>query len=501
LEHDPSTVEFDAVVIGGGPAGSAIGRLLAGWGHSVLILTKLIDETRGLAESLPPSSRKPFASLGVLDAIDRAGFCRTTGNTVWWGSREGRVEHFGTPDGEPGFQVFRPELDRLLLESARDAGASVCVGATVRRVRLDGEVALVEYESAGLPARATCRFAIDCSGRAGLIARQGFRRYEPRYGMQAFIGVWNREGGWDLPDETHTVVETFEDGWEWSVPISRHTRHVVVMVDGTKTRLSRGPTLESTYRAELAKAKQLDALRSGAVLQHTWACDASLYSSSVYGDSNFLLVGDAGSFIDPLSSFGVKKALASASVGAVTVHTCLRHRDREALALQFFSALERQMFTSNLRRSREYAREACRRHPHPFWASRADVDVEEWSEEPDEDAAARSPDVQSAFRMLKESPALALVFAGGARLEKRALIRGREIVLEDAVALPGVRVAVRFFAGVDLLTLAEMAAHFRQVPDLFEAYCRSQPAVPLPDFLLGLSLLVAKGILTPRTQA
>ena len=152
--------------------------------------------------------------------------------------------------------------------------------------------------------------------------------------MQAFIGVWNRQGGWDLPDETHTVVETFENGWAWSVPISRTTRHLVAMVDGTTTRLERGPTLESTYRAELSKATQLDALRAGAVLQQVWVCDASLYSSSVYGDSNFLLVGDAGSFIDPLSSFGVKKALASASVGAVAVHTCLRHPDRESVALR-----------------------------------------------------------------------------------------------------------------------------------------------------------------------
>ena len=157
------------------------------------------------------------------------------------------------------------------------------------------------------------------------------------------------------------------------------------------------------------------------------------------------------------------------------------------------------MYASNLRRSREYAGEAYVRHPHPFWRSRADAEVEESSEELDEDAVRRSPDVQAAFQMLKDSPALALAFADHVRLEKRALIRGDEIVLEDAVALPGVGVAIRFFAGVDLLTLGEMAAHFRQVPDLFEAYCRCQPAVPLRDFLLCLSLLVAKGVLTPCT--
>jgi 2-polyprenyl-6-methoxyphenol hydroxylase-like FAD-dependent oxidoreductase len=110
-----SSPEFDVIVIGGGPAGAAAGRLLAAWGHSVLVLTKAIDEARGLAESLPPSTRKLLAAVGVLEAVEAAGFYRATGNTVWWGSAEGRVETFqraGVPmdatTAASGYQVFRP---------------------------------------------------------------------------------------------------------------------------------------------------------------------------------------------------------------------------------------------------------------------------------------------------------------------------------------------------------------------------------------------------------
>ena len=60
-----------------------------------------------------------------------------------------------------------------------------------------------------------------------------------------------------------------------------------------------------------------------------------------YAGPRFLLAGDAGSFIDPLSSFGVKKALASAWLGAIVVHTRLAHADRETLASDFFSDWER----------------------------------------------------------------------------------------------------------------------------------------------------------------
>jgi len=44
-----------------------------------------------------------------------------------------------------------------------------------------------------------------------------------------------------------------------------------------------------------------------------------------------------------------------------------------------------------------------------------------------------------------------------------------------------------------------MACHHRRVPDLFDAYCRSCPPVPLPNVTGALSLLVAKGILHERT--
>ena len=78
------------------------------------------------------------------------------------------------------------------------------------------------------------------------------------------------------------------------------------------------------------------------------------------------------------------------------------------------------------------------------------------------------------------------------------LIRDREIVLEDAVPLPAARTCLRYLGGVDLLKLGEMACHHRQVPDLYEAYCRTQTPVSLPHLLGGLSLLVANGVLTHR---
>src|SRR5437879_1336166 len=90
---------FDAIILGGGPAGAAAGRLLSAWGHSVLLLDSPGASARGLAESLPPSTQKLLAQIGVLDAVERAGFLRATGNTIWWGFGGRRVEAFETAPG------------------------------------------------------------------------------------------------------------------------------------------------------------------------------------------------------------------------------------------------------------------------------------------------------------------------------------------------------------------------------------------------------------------
>lgn len=59
-----------------------------------------------------------------------------------------------------------------------------------------------------------------------------------------------------------------------------------------------------------------------------------------------LLVGDAGSFVDPLSSAGVKKALASGWLAAVAVHTALVRPAMRDAAFRFFAAREREMYAS-----------------------------------------------------------------------------------------------------------------------------------------------------------
>ena len=166
---------------------------------------------------------------------------------------------------------------------------------------------------------------IDCTGRAGVIARQkNLREYDEGLRTVALVGEWRREGDWPVPDDTHTLIESYDDGWMWSVPAADGVRHIAAMVDPQRSELARGGSSKDVYLAEIAKTRVFSRLIAGASLDdgpRGW--DASQYRAREYAGDGWLLAGDAGSFIDPLSSAGVKKALASGWLAAIVAHTCL----------------------------------------------------------------------------------------------------------------------------------------------------------------------------------
>ena len=75
---------FEVIVLGGGPAGTAAATLLARRSHEVALVRPASPPAAKLAQSIPPSARLLLSELGVLEAIEAAGFPPNTGNRVWW---------------------------------------------------------------------------------------------------------------------------------------------------------------------------------------------------------------------------------------------------------------------------------------------------------------------------------------------------------------------------------------------------------------------------------
>ncbi|MDB4875624.1 MAG: hypothetical protein JWM41_2070 [Gemmatimonadetes bacterium] len=485
---------IDVVVIGAGPAGTAAARLLATWGHSVVVLGRA-STGHALAESLPPSCTKLFEQIGVRAAIDSAGFIRATGNTVQWADRDRRAESFDA--GALGYQVPRDAFDTLLLGAAEEAGATLYANTLARDVTRAGDEWSVTYDAPTGRHAVRARWVLDCSGRAGVVARRGWRRPEPAARTTAIVGVWETRAPWPVEDDSHTLVESYDGGWAWSVPVSAGRRFVTVMLDPSITSVPGRAELADAYRAELARTTMIrDLVADAALVAAPWGCDASPYSAERVCDDGILLVGDAASFVDPLSSFGIKKALASAWLASVAVHTAIADSTMTAPAMQLFADREREMYDHLQRQSAALSREAAGAHTSDFWRGRGEAHWEVRSNELDVAALRADPRVLSAFEEIKRRPALALKAGDALEIVDRAMVRGHRVVLEQHLMGPQLERAVRYCRNVDLVLITALVGRYDQVPDLFDAYNRAAPPAGLPDFLGALSTLVGLDMLT-----
>jgi Tryptophan halogenase len=218
-----------------------------------------------------------------------------------------------------------------------------------------------------------------------------------------------------------------------------------------------------------------------------WACDASLYDSRRYAGADWLLVGDAASTIDPLSSFGVKKALISAWMAAVVVNTCLKRPEMADAAIGFYNERERQAYADHARQAAAQFAEMTPRFPAPFWQTRSVLtnDLQLYD---------RSA-MERAHQELVRSPKLRLRLREPLRTERVPAIAAREVVQLDRLVIPGLPPTVEYVQGVNLVQLARIADQYDEVPALYDAYNQANAVVALPNLISALAFLVAVGVL------
>lgn len=487
----------DVVIVGAGPAGSTAAQLLASWGWSVTLVhrTAVTPGRPSLAESLPASTRKLFAFLGQLERIEAAGFYPNEGNVARWADAS-RV----TRSQDAGFHVPRSAFDQVLREGAVAAGAEQ-VDGVVRAVELDdGATVTFAAEDRRVGTR-SARLVLDCSGRAGIVARRGFRRSDDRYRTLAVAAEWECTA-WPPEEHAQTLVESYPDGWAWSVPLSATRRQCTVMIDTGRSPGQDTRGLNAIYQRELERSSELRARLRGAMqATSAWTCDATVYDSARPADERVLLVGDAASFIEPLSSAGVRKALLSAWRAAVVANTCLANETLASAARDLYVRRERQVYADCMQRSSAFFAEAAAAYGTPFWTARAaeaaivaqlHADPESFDADLSDAALARDPEVRSAFDHLRASDRVRLRASDALRFEPVAIIEGREVVMRDALIVPGLDAPLQYAAGVNLAALARLAASCGEVPALIEAYHAEVGPVPLTGLLTGLSLLVAR---------
>jgi flavin-dependent dehydrogenase len=462
VNQAPLPTTADILVAGGGPAGATIARLLAGFGFRVVLLEKRRFPRHQIGESLTPQILPILDFLGVRSQVEAAGFLRMAGHTVCWGSSQPRTSYYSPDHTRHGFQAWREDFDFLLLTHAQNGGVQVIEGTAVDSVTL-GSSGVVAHTRQG---SYIASFFIDASGHSGILARQGMRQRDATFQTLALTGYWQNAANPAGIDHANTILETYSHGLVWSVPLHNGLRNVTLLIDWHLGDRIRQAGLEPFYYSELRQVSYVTSLLADARLaQPLRVFDATWYTASTFAGERFLLVGDAGLFVDPLSSEGVHKAMASAITGAVVVNTVLKRPATAKAAIRFYEENQRHTYDSHYAESARYYGEERRWPDALFWKKRG--------QSPSSVPRSPSSVPRSKVRGLqgqKPTRVTALRWASGVAIEQRPVIEGSFVEVREVVVAPPYLRGVRFLQGVCIPTLLRQIETHAGVADIMAAY-------------------------------
>ena len=330
------STEWDVLVIGAGPAGTAAAAVLSERGHRVLVLERENFPRYHIGESLLPFTFYPLQRLGLVEKMRNSPFVKKY--SVQFVSPSGKASqpfYFSTRYSEEvaqTWQVLRSEFDQMLVDDARAKGATIVEGVTVTQLLRDRERVTgvrVKLED-GSTTDYRAPITLDCSGKESFAAvRNQWRVRDPKLNK---VAVWTyykgakRDPGIDAGATTVAFVP--EKGWFWYIP--QHDDMVSVGVVAEGKYLARDGVKDpgDIFRREIEQNLWIrDHLAPGTQVGPYYVTNEFSFHSKYCGSEGLLLVGDALSFLDPVFSSGLMLALKSGVMAGDAVHEALLARD------------------------------------------------------------------------------------------------------------------------------------------------------------------------------
>ena len=302
-----------AIVIGGGPAGSATAWALASQGIDVIVADKAnFPRDKPCAEYLSPQASRILSAMGVLDTVEKAGAAQLAGMRVR--SPDGGIIHgeFAAKHGFTGFRdrglaLRRRYLDPILLQAARTAGASVREGVALDSLITVGDTVVgVRLKSEGQVREIRAPLVIGADGlrstvahRLDLVARSRWPR------RVAFVAHFRDVQGIGGYGEMH--VE--RDGYVGLADVGHGETNVALVVPKSLARDASGDTAGFMTRW-LAHHPQLAPRFAAATRVSPVRVTGPFASHARRGYApGAALVGDAADFFDPFTGEGMYAAL------------------------------------------------------------------------------------------------------------------------------------------------------------------------------------------------
>jgi flavin-dependent dehydrogenase len=302
-------------IVGGGPAGATLAALLARRGLEVTLFAREKRPPLVIGESLVPAVVPFLRTLGIEEEVAsystwKPGATFVLDPTDHMSFTFAQVRKAVT---NYSYNVPRDLFDESIRQAAIRAGARLCdVTARLERVGEGERLQLAESTLAATQGalKEQPDLIVDASGRVRLIGNALGLPTEA--GPRRDTALFAHLEGVPLICEGHVHTDRMDRGWCWRIPLpGRVSVGLVVPSDFIRTF---GDTIEEQYDNYLRKDGTTGAW-GGSVRRLTPVVKYTNYQLVTLRSSgpNWVLVGDAFGFIDPVFSSGLLVGLDAAT--------------------------------------------------------------------------------------------------------------------------------------------------------------------------------------------
>jgi flavin-dependent dehydrogenase len=323
------SLDCDVFVVGGGPAGATIAALLAERGRRVILADKDRHPRFHIGESLLPHNLPLFDRLGVREEVEKTSMPKYGiefvspyhGKTVGFDFANALDKRFPY-----AFQVRRSTLDHILLKNAAAKGSEVIEGCRITDIDFlsSGGPVVTGRDENGQTRQWQASFIVDASGRDTLLAGSlGVKEKNPKNNSAAIFGHFTGARRLEGKAEGNISIVWFDHGWFWFIPLADGTTSVGAVCPSEFLK-NRGIDLKRFFETIIASSPEIaDRLKDAELVGDVTATGNYSYGAKLTSGRNFIMVGDACAFIDPVFSTGVYVAMKTAFWAADAVEASL----------------------------------------------------------------------------------------------------------------------------------------------------------------------------------